>query len=371
MSVRADLAAEIGAAPGLDVVGETAGGEETLTRAAQTRPDLVLLGAGAGGPRLVTVTRRLLAAAGPPKVIILAVPEHREHWREALQAGASGLLPRGGPVRDLLYAIPAVVAGYVLIAPAFAAQATGSGARTDIPSALPAGPVRVWPRPGREPVHGVVKADDRLLARDVHDVLGRTLAAINRKGELVARLLATEPDRARTELETVLALARRSMTEVRALVGGYRLGDLATEIEGVRADLEALGTRVEVTRPQAALPQPIQEVFGWVVREASANVIRHSEASHCSIEVWISDRTAGLRILNDGARQRVSPSGSGLGGLMTRLRAVGGTLTHGPGPRSSYRVEATAPMNRSDWWREDGDQAGPGRGRSPDQGSPH
>ncbi|WP_457462460.1 histidine kinase [Streptomyces sp. TE5632] len=360
MSVRADLSAVIGAAPGLDVVGEAADAEETLTRAARTRPDLVLLGAGAAGPNLVTVTRRLLAAAGPPKVIILAVPGHQEHCREALRAGASGLLLRGAPAKDLLCAISAVVAGYVLMAPAFAAQATGRGARSDAPSALPAGPVTVWSRPGRESARRVVTADDRLLARDVHDVLGRTLAAINRKGELVARLLATQPDRARTELETVLVLARRSMTEVRALVGGYRLGDLATEIEGVRSDLEALGTRVEVTRTQAALPRLIQEAFGWVVREAAANVIRHSEAAHCSIEVWISDRTARLRISNDGARQRVSASGSGLFGLMTRLRAVGGTLTHGPGPQSSYRVEVTAPMSRSDCWREDGDQAGPG-----------
>jgi hypothetical protein len=28
-------------------------------------------------------------------------------------------------------------------------------------------------------------------------------------------------------------------------------------------------------------------------------------------------------------------------------------------------------LSRSEWWREDGDQGCPGRGRSPHQGGPH
>ncbi|MER7192742.1 histidine kinase [Streptomyces flaveolus] len=369
LAARAVLAAVIGATPELDLVGEAADADETIARAGRTHPDLVLL--GAAGRDLVTVTRRLLAAADPPKVIVLALPGQEEHCREALAAGASGLLLRDVPAEELLCAISAVSSGYVLMAPDFAAPAIGGSSRTDAPAASPAASAAGSPRQGREPVRGVVAADNRLLAQDVHDVLGRTLAAINRKGELAVRLLATQPDRARAELETVLELARRSMTEVRALVGGYRLSDLATEINGVRSDLETLGTRVEVTRTRAALPRPVQEVFGWVVREAGANVIRHSEATYCSIEVWIRGRTAHLRISNDGALPRASASGSGLVGLMARLRAEGGTLAHGPGPRSTYHVEASVPVRHSDFWREDGDQAGPGRGRGPHQGSPH
>lgn len=369
LAARAVLAAVIGATPELDLVGEAADADETIARAGQTHPDLVLL--GAAGPDLVTVTRCLLAAADPPKVIVLALPGQGEHCREALAAGASGLLLRDAPAEELLCAISAVSSGYVLMAPDFAAPAIGQGSRADAPTASPAAPAAVTPRQGRESVRRVVAADNRLLAQDVHDVLGRTLAAINRKGELAVRLLTTQPDRARAELETVLELARRSMTEVRALVGGYRLSDLATEINGVRRDLETLGTRVEVTRTRVALPRPVQEVFGWVVREAGTNVIRHSEAGYCSIEVWIRGRTARLRISNDGARPRASASGSGLVGLTARLRAEGGTLAHGPGPGSTYHVEASVPVRHSDFWREDGDQAGPGRGRGPHQGSPH
>lgn len=70
LSARAVLAAVIGAAPGLDVVGEAASGDETVTRAAETHPDVVVMGTGAPGMNLVTATRRLLDAADPPLSLI-------------------------------------------------------------------------------------------------------------------------------------------------------------------------------------------------------------------------------------------------------------------------------------------------------------
>ncbi|RFS84200.1 response regulator [Actinomadura spongiicola] len=309
-SARAVLAAALGAAPRLDVVGEVADADEVVLRAARTRPDVVVMGAGAPGMSVAAATRRLRNATDPPEIVVLADPADHARGREVLRAGASCLLPRDSPPERLVCAIPAVAAGYVVMAPAFADQMMEGSTR-----------------------------------RDLHDVLGRTLAAINRKGELVARLLVAQPDRARAELETVLALARRSIAEVRALAAGYHLGDLATEIEQVRADLEVMGVRVETARVPPALPRPIQEAFGWVAREAAANVIRHSEAGHCRIEIWTGGRTAHLRITNDGAR-RAGPgaAGTGLAGLAARLRVVGGALVHGPGPDLTYRVEATAPL---------------------------
>ncbi|RKS73127.1 response regulator receiver domain-containing protein [Actinomadura pelletieri DSM 43383] len=309
-STRDMLAAVLGAAPRLDVVDEAADADEAVVRAARIRPDVVVLGAGTSGTSVATATRRLRAAADPPEIVVLTEPDDHERGREALRAGASCLLPRNSPPERLACAIPAVAAGYVVMAPDVVGQLMEGAA-----------------------------------GRDLHDVLGRTLAAINRKGELVARLLVAQPERARAELETVLALARRSVAEVRALAAGYRLGDLATELEQVRADLEVMGVRVETARVPPALPRPIQEAFGWVAREAAANVIRHSEAGHCRIEIWTGGRTAHLRITNDGVhRPGPTAAGTGLAGLAARLRVVGGALVHGPGPDLTYRVEATAPL---------------------------
>lgn len=348
MSVRAVLAAVIGAAPGLKLVGEAADGEEAVARAAETHPDVVVMGTRMPGMNGLTAIERLRAVADPPKVIIQTAPDQHERFRDTLRAGASGLLLRDAPPELLLAAIPAVAAGYVLLAPELADRAIDARATSDPdPSpALDVGSLEARARRAPGLPRGAVVPEQLLFARDIHDVLGRTLAVINRKSELVARLLDEHPERAKAELDTVCLLARRSIAEVRALADGYRPGDLAVEIEGVRSDLQVMGARMKVFGNPGALPRPVQETFGWVAREAAANIIQHSDAVSCSIEVWTDEHNAHLRIINDGARQGGAAPGTGLAGLARRLHAVGGALVHGPGPSFTYRVEATAPLVR-------------------------
>lgn len=341
MSARAVLTAVIEAAPGLELAGEAATIEEAVARAAETRPDVVVMGTGSSGMGILTATRRLVDAASPSKVIVLAAPDHREQCHDALRAGASGLLLRDAPPEQLLSAIPAVAAGYVLMAPTLVNQTTDRRARAAASSAHEVSSAETWSRPGREPTRIAVTAHQRLFEQDVHDVLGQALDAIYRDSELVALLPGSRPTRGRAELATVLA--RDTPVEVRALAG---------EIEEVRTDLEAMGVRVDIPRTPTALPRPIQEAFGRVAREAAGNIIQHSEAGHCSIEVWTAGRTAHLRITSNGALQRYSAPGTGLAALTTRLRDLGGTLVHSAVPHLGYRVEATAPLSRSDWRRK-------------------
>jgi CheY-like chemotaxis protein len=260
MPVRAGWAAVIRAAPGLAVVGEAADGEEAVALAAETHPDVVVMGTRTPAMNVITATERIRAAADPPKVIILSPPDQHEQFRDALRAGASGLLMRDVPPEQLLAAIPAVAAGYVLLAPYLAYQMIETSVAGGPSPAFDVGSLGAWGDPG--PTRSA-EADQLVFARDIHDVLGRTLAVINRKSELVARLLADQPDRARAELETVCALARRSIAEVRALAGGYRLGDLAAEIEGARSDLQVMGVQVEVSGTPGALPRSRRRSAGW------------------------------------------------------------------------------------------------------------
>src|SRR5687768_11718224 len=88
--IRAGLAALFRAAPGLDVVGEAASGEEAVTLAGATRPDVILMDIRMPGINGVTAPRRILAAAGddPPKVLILTTFDLDEYVYAALRAGA-------------------------------------------------------------------------------------------------------------------------------------------------------------------------------------------------------------------------------------------------------------------------------------------
>jgi len=68
-----------------------------------------------------------------------------------------------------------------------------------------------------------------------------------------------------------------------------------------------------------------QEVFAWAVREATTNVLRHSEARTCSIALRDEDGGAWLEVCNDGVRGTSGP-GTGLAGLAMRAEAVSGSV---------------------------------------------
>ncbi|MFI2509085.1 response regulator [Streptomyces sp. NPDC018972] len=129
--IRAGLVALLRAAPGVEVVGEATGGEEAVARAADTRPDVVLMDIRMPGTDGITATERILAEAaasppGPgtraerpplPRVLVLTTFDLDEYVYAALRAGASGfLLKDTGPER-LLEAIGAVARGDLLFAP--------------------------------------------------------------------------------------------------------------------------------------------------------------------------------------------------------------------------------------------------------------
>ncbi|MDI9930465.1 histidine kinase [Rhodococcus sp. IEGM 1354] len=167
-------------------------------------------------------------------------------------------------------------------------------------------------------------AEERLrFSRDLHDVVGRALSAIAVKSELAATLARRGDDRAATQMDEVRALAQESMTDARKLVRGYRSIDVAGELDGARSLLSAAGISTELIGETSALSERAAEAAAWVVREGVTNILRHSAATYCRIELIDSS----IRLTNDhpGAPSGRN-DGTGLSGLRERLVAVGGEL---------------------------------------------
>ncbi|MEV0196680.1 response regulator transcription factor [Nonomuraea sp. NPDC050691] len=135
--IRAGLAALVRAAPGLDVVGEAASGEEAVELAASVRPDVVLMDVRMPGMNGLAATERILAAAGDqaPKVLILTTFDIDEYVYNALRLGASGFLLKDTPPERLIAAIHTVAAGDVLLVPGAVKRLVE--AFTDAPAAAP------------------------------------------------------------------------------------------------------------------------------------------------------------------------------------------------------------------------------------------
>ncbi|MCX5196434.1 histidine kinase [Streptomyces sp. NBC_00249] len=195
-------------------------------------------------------------------------------------------------------------------------------------------------------------AEERLrFGRDLHDVMGRNLAVIALKSELAVQLARRERPEAVDQMIEVQRIARESQKEVRDVVRGYREADLAVELEGARGVLNAAGMdcTVEFRTAGRALPAEVQSALGWVVREATTNVLRHGDARSCLIRLTAGKDSGAVTLLveNDGAPETpAGPPGSGLAGLRERLAAVDGTLTAGPAGGGRFRLRAEVPGQR-------------------------
>ncbi len=162
------------------------------------------------------------------------------------------------------------------------------------------------------------------IARDLHDLLGHSLTTITVKSALARRLADRDPARAAVEIAEVEALSRRTLSEVRAAVAGYRDVTLSGELATGRQVLRAGGFLPDLPKAVDNIDPNYEELFGWVVREGITNVVRHSRGTTCTIAVgrnW-------LEISNDG-HGGGGPAGNGLTGLRERVEAAGGTVVGG------------------------------------------
>src|SRR5580704_384798 len=193
-------------------------------------------------------------------------------------------------------------------------------------------------------------AEERLrFARDLHDVLGRNLSLIAVQSELAAELARRGDQDAAGHMLEVRQVAHESLREMRAVVSGYRAADLGTELAGAQEVLRSAGMSCRVIGDAAGLPPDVQAALGWVVREGTTNIIRHSDATACTIELHILDspgvpRAVTLRMDNDRVHTPDTGSaGSGLAGLGERLAGLGGSITTGHPRNGHFRLEASRP----------------------------
>ena len=196
----------------------------------------------------------------------------------------------------------------------------------------------------REELARSAVAEERMrFARDLHDLLGHSLSLIALKSELAGRLAERDPARARQEIADVESAARRALAEVRDAVSGYRQVSLAQSLVEARSALSAAGIALTVSPPGQSLPGPVDAVLGWVVREATTNVLRHSDARTVTVAYRAGEDGVELSVTDDG-RGGDAPAGAGLSGLAERVAALGGRLAHGQGSGGGFRLTVAIPL---------------------------
>jgi DNA-binding NarL/FixJ family response regulator len=185
--VRAGFKVLVESAPDLAVVGEAATGRQTVDLARQTRADVVLMDIRMPDTDGLAATLQIIAdddLAGV-KVLILTTFEIDEYVFEALRAGASGFLGKGGEPDELLDAIRVVARGDALLSPMATKTLIG----------------RFLQQPDR---HSVTKPEqlDALTNRE-REVLSHVGAGMS--NDAIAEHLVLSPSTAKTHVNRVMA----------------------------------------------------------------------------------------------------------------------------------------------------------------------
>jgi two-component system sensor histidine kinase DesK len=214
----------------------------------------------------------------------------------------------------------------------------------------------------RELARLAVAEERERFSRDLHDLLGQSLSVIALKAELAGRLLPDRPDEAAGEVAELGQVARTALGEVRDAVSGYRQPTLDRELAGARMALSAAGIESEVRKSSVSLEPDVEAVLAWAVREGATNVIRHSSAHRCTLQVNASLTDAGVEVIDDGvgaalngngnrdgvgAGDAAAAGGHGLAGLAERARPLNGTIEAGGLAGGGYRLAVTVPVARA------------------------
>jgi DNA-binding NarL/FixJ family response regulator len=123
--VRAGLHMLIESRPGLVVVGEAATHAEALALATCEQPDIILLDLALGAENGLDLLPKLRAAAGDARVLVLTALHGVDAHRQAIRAGAMGLVLKEQAPEVLFKAIEKVYTGEVWLDRAMLASMLG------------------------------------------------------------------------------------------------------------------------------------------------------------------------------------------------------------------------------------------------------
>ncbi|ELS56627.1 putative Integral membrane sensor signal transduction histidine kinase [Streptomyces viridochromogenes Tue57] len=186
------------------------------------------------------------------------------------------------------------------------------------------------------------------IAQDLHDLVGSSLVSIAVQSEIALRRTpASSPGH--QALSDIAMLARRAHAEVRGIAADSLSAHLHTELAHAQRLLSQAGIVTHTTLPpRVDLPEPASACLGAVLREGIGNVLQHSQAARCDIEVRVDQSRVRLRLDNNGAlpTPEVDRSGSGLVNLRLRTLALGGTL-EAEARGDSFVLTAELPLDPS------------------------
>ncbi|MGW3568238.1 sensor histidine kinase [Streptomyces sp. NPDC000941] len=224
-----------------------------------------------------------------------------------------------------------------------------------------------------------VTAERLRIAREMHDTVAHSIGIIALQSGAAARVIETQPDKAREAMLAVEKTGRETLSGLRRMLGALRQADRAADgdadgaaapeptraqeparaplhpaagladVERLATTTTAAGVRVEVwwqgrRRP---LPADIDLAAFRVIQESVTNVVRHSGADSCRVTIGYGEDELAIEVRDRGkgtCADAEQDTGYGLIGMRERVALLHGRFTAGPGRGGGFLVAARLPL---------------------------
>jgi signal transduction histidine kinase len=193
----------------------------------------------------------------------------------------------------------------------------------------------------------------------MHDTVAHSIGIIALQAGAAARVVETQPARAREAMLTVELAGRETLSGLRRMLGALRQADedrtgqaldlrQATglaDVERLAAATTAAGVRVEVwwQGRRRTLPADVDLAAFRIVQESVTNAVRHSGADSCQVRVDYREDELAIEV-SDRGKGGATDTGYGLVGMRERVTLLNGEFTAGPRPGGGFLVTARLPI---------------------------
>lgn len=183
------------------------------------------------------------------------------------------------------------------------------------------------------------------VAQHVHDILGHSLTVVLGTAELAMR--ATSPEMARARLDSMDELLANGLEDLRNAILGRLEGWGQTSLlkhmsrlssDRLKVELTVQGTVRELTAAQT-------EAIYRLCLEAVTNAIRHGHADTLHLILRFKTQTVELYAMDDGMGCADIRQNMGLGGIRSRMEALGGNVRFASDGKHGFTIFAELPVN--------------------------
>lgn len=174
------------------------------------------------------------------------------------------------------------------------------------------------------------------LAREIHDTLGHALTGIAAGVDACIAMIDINPEATKKQLMVISKVVRQGIVDVRNSLNKLRPG--ALEQHGFKGAIENmieeftsvsdLTISLDYRLDKVDFENTEEDILFRVIQESVTNAVRHGDATHIDISLYIEDNSLYLKIQDNGQGCEEIHYGFGLKQMKERLGMINGKVAY-------------------------------------------